>query len=394
MNTVQIVSTIGVLGLVAWTTSQRPSTPQVERIGRPVRQACEALEETLLEVKHAWNPRVQERVIEEAKGRIDQLRPPLLWWLGRYDPPLLGEALTLAERLEIEQSRPLMLEIARYGRPELQAIAVVAAARLAPLSDDETKEFFESDVPALRAAAAEACVAEDHLQGLCDLLFDTDASVRAAASEAIPLELTKASRAQLIGLAKHAEGVSEAGIVRAVGRLHFGKDNEVLLQSKLRSESAETRAIALDALARAEKLSDASPIWSFVEDPATHPVDRARALYCLERTESVSIGQLRTLIPRLEDARCKFYAARCFVLLGAREGAAMLVALLDTELDTEVDAENKGDDDDTLRGDARRILSQLSGLSRDASVREWRDWLATRRLVPARRLSVSTLAFR
>lgn len=353
--------------------------------------ALQELEATLEQVHRAWNPRSKERVFAQAKGQAATLTPPLLSVLSRGQHARLREAIELAVALDVEDARPALVDLAHGGPEDLRPAAIEGAGRLEPWAVEEFLEFFGNPDPAVRKVAIEMApqnAPDEVLPHVFELLLDPEEGVRDAALQAVPRYAPAGARRKLLELARNADGAGEAWVVDAVGRLDPARDSEEVLTEKLDSGDPSTRAAALTGLARknGRRLEWPDRVWSLARGLNGDPVESARALFCLERTNSFSVPELRRELPFLQHPLPRFFAARCLVTAGEKQGVEVLLDLL-----AKVDPEGIGDDvePESLAWAIRTLLGELSGTGPHADSDEWQLWFRELRGLRPRTLEAS-----
>lgn len=389
----RIIAVLAVLGTaVAFTLVLRGGDEATSEVQEDAREseAFQRLEATLDRVKCAWNPRVKARVLADARAEVERLEEPLLSVLSDPGHDRLAEAIDLACELRLESAHPLLVDLVTTANESLQPAAFVAAGHLKPWPTDELMELLRSEQPSLRAAAAESAADAPWVRPLelvIAMLEAPDASVRDAALEALPRQVQGREREELLDWAANADEQVAAWAILAVGRVEFGDDVEALLVGKLDSRDRSTRAAALDALSRAGgRLRNPSRVWALAIDADLHrdPAEQARALYCLERTRSFSTKEIRRELVSFQDPLARFFAARCLVTAGEKEGAEILVELLEAEEQSYAE----GVDADAVRHAVKGLLGQLSGLGSSADLDALWAWVHRITELDSRNLAV------
>ena len=368
-----ILSTVVVFAVARRTAGGDPTSGPQDDVRES--EALVQLEDTLDQIKRAWNPRVKARVVAGARAKAEQLEEPLLWLLSNPRHDRLGEAIGLVSQLGLAKAHPMLVDLVDTAPESLQPAAVVAAGHLEPWSTEELMDLLRSEKAVLRAAAAESAAdgpGGRTLELLIAMLEDPEASVRDAALEVFPRQMQGRERKEFFEWAGYADGPTEVWAIRAVGKIEFGEDSEALLHEKLRSMDRATRAAALDALSRkGNRLRQPNTVWAMAIYSHSDPVEQAKALYCLERTRSFSAGELRRELVFIQDPLPRFFAARCLITDGDKQGAVILIELLETEEVSFAD----GVDADAVRYAASALLGELSGLGPSAGLNELSDWV-------------------
>lgn len=383
--------TLGVLALAATSCGNGGGSAAdgaaLDGIGESV---AGRLEVTFDEIRRAWNPRVKVRIVDAARPARAEFEQPLLAILAQPTHVRLGDAIYLASQLGIADARPLLVELSTTAPEQYRPAAILAAARLGPWPAEDLIGFLDEDDPAIRAAALglAAPARGEVLSRIFALLGDPDETVRDAALAAVPRRLTDAQRDELIEITRYAEDEHEVRGIRALARAGVGPVTERLLLEKLIGLHRAARIAALQALAgKGEPLTEPGAVWDLATVLAEDPVEQAVALSCLERTRSFDAGDLLRQIPAIKDPVCRFYAARCLIRAGEKQGAAILVELLEDQVEGFEDLWES----DPLAVAVQRTLQQLPGLDPDGKPDEWREWLARLEDLPATALDESDL---
>ena len=288
----------------------------------------------------------------------------------------LAEAVDLASEIGLEEAHPILVDLLESAPASRRPATIVAAARLRPWPTEHLVEFLGSADPAVRVAALGLASAapKELLPELLEMLHDPDASVRAAALDAVPHRMPDAIRRALLEEARGSQGTPGILVLRALGKIQFRADSEDLLVGKLDSGDPAVRAAALDSLScKGGRLRRPERVWGVVASAGSDPEERARALFCLEKTNSCPLGDLERQLQYLPHPLPRFFAARCLVSAGKPRGVEILIELLGEE------SQAFGEAGDArmaaLHRAARKLLGEVCGTGSSAGSEVWRAWL-------------------
>lgn len=385
-----MLSTLAAFGLAGVMVGGSAAPPRTVP-STPTTAALLELEGLLGKIHRAWNPRVRTRLAQQAAPQQPRLESPLLWVLSSPLHQRVAEAVFLASELGIDRAHGALVTLATSGPEDLRAVAVTAAAGLVPWPRAELFGFFSSPDPRVRVAAVRLAgtLEEPALTELYALMGDPEPGVREALVAAIPARLPAAARAELLDLARTAEGPREECAIAVLGKIGFDAASEGLLTAKLDSRSRATRVAALAALTgKGSSLREPGPVWALASYRSSDPTEQALALHCLERTGSFVVDDLARQLPLIFHVLPRLFAARCLISAGDRRGAELLLEILQAEGEQHGDFD--GVDPESILVAARRLLGDLSGTGSCAGIAAWRDWLLENRQLRPRKLGPPT----
>jgi hypothetical protein len=342
------------------------------------------LESLLGELKRTWQPYAKARLWDEAAGRVDKLSPPLLKLL-QEPHPLLAQAIGLASHLRLRECHEAIARLATQGPEPLRPSAILAAERLEPWGRPALLGFLQEDKPPVVCAALEVCAtrADRPLGEILVLLTHGDRDIREAAIRAIPSEMNSNELQELLAIARSAPSDQVNHIIRALGRTKRTEGIEEFLLGQLGAREQSLRVTALDALTGDDKpLHRPGPVWQLVLNRDVSLTERATALVCLEKTRSFDVALIREELPRL-NPYLTYFAARCLVQAGDRDGITTLIDLLETPRHR---FELAGDKVNAVLYAARKLLTDLSKIPPQSEPEAWRQWCRNLRTVSSRTL--------
>lgn len=325
-------------------------------------------------LRTTWEPRRRRRILDKAPDQAEYFAGPLDRILRMRDPKLLEAAVDYAGALGVADLRPVLARMAISSRPlppGVRSKAMKAAERLGPWGRNQLAEFLTEGTPPMKLAALEICANRPDapwtevlalLSGGGDNITDqmlTTAAIKAI-PEIPPPELVKVLW-EMIAYGD-ADGVVLG--LRALRRARLDPEMYSKLAGGLEHLHSDAQMICLDLLGRAGKrLPDPVPVWTLVKSPDTKPLVRARALYCLEQTRSFEVQDVRKQVFYM-DPLAKYFAARCLLAADQKDGADILLDLVDIE------------DDKDLSVASRRLLAWMTGKGPGTSRKEFQNSLA------------------
>lgn len=353
------------------------------------------LEAFLGELKRTWQPWAKTKLLAKANASVDRFKGPLLDLLQEPEPnPLRLQAIRLAAELELTHCRGAIAHLATKGPEDMRAEAVVAVERLGRWNQTELLDLLRNTAPGVICAALEVCSkrSDRPLAEILLLLSHDDLGVRQAATKAIPRELNANELKNLMIVARSVADDQRLPMVQAVGRTKRVPEVEDFLLEQLVSRDPSIRLAALDALASdtSGPLHRPATVWNFVLNTDCDLNERARAFVCLEKTASFDAAQVREELPRLHPY-LSYFAARCLIRGGDKQGITALIALVETPRDRfDLDARRT----DAVLYAARRLLTDLSRIAPQSDPDAWRQWCQKLTTVKPRRLGSPPLDLR
>ena len=327
---VTIAVVIGVIGLVSGSeTEHAPIAPSTSA-------EAEALDLVLRDLKRNWKPTDKARILAEAVERADELRRPLVEMLSKQSGELLAEAIELAAILELREARQAIARLAEGGPERLRPAAILAAEQLEPWSPKQLGKFLQTGTPPVICAALEISSSRDDrpFVEIVSLFGHAAAQVRQAASNAIPAQISSEDQRALISLAGNATEDEAVYAIRAMGRTGIPPLVEAFLVEQIKDPVRSIRMAALDALTqKGSPLQQATTVWRFVREGSVDVMERAKSFVCLERTRSFEVFEIRDALPGLHPY-LKYFAARCLVSAGERQGVGVRIDLVSKGTET------------------------------------------------------------
>jgi hypothetical protein len=311
------------------------------------------LRSKLTELRGTWDPRERQRLLEQAATLRPQLNGTLNRMLRLPDFDLLKQAVDYAGAMGEPQLRPALVELVTSPRrlpAGIKPKAMLAAERLDAWTPDELASFLTKAELPLRLAALEVVSKRrDAPWGeVIDLMANDDEVLREAAIAAVPPEPPPEFITELWFMVSHSDpDMYEVGL-KALARVKPTPEIQVRLVGLLPQLSEPAQFACLDMIGSCRcRLPDASKVWDLAIDEVASPALRARALYCLEQTQSFSVGPLVERYPFMMPLT-KYFAARCLLSQGHADAPKLLLDLLEEE-------------DEATRLAARRLLAWMTG---------------------------------
>ena len=295
-----------------------------------------------------------------------------------------GPGIELAAALEIHEARPAIASLAEKGEEQVRSAAILAGERLKPWSRAELAHFLKGSAkPVLLAALEVSSSRSDRpLVPIVRLLGHEDQAMRDAAMNAIPTQLTPQQLGELVSAAQTAPSEEATDIIRALGKTNSVGSIEGFLIDRLGQRVHSIRVAALDALSnKGSRLNNSVAVWRLVTR-GDH-VEGAKALMCLERTKSFTASQMRTLLPKL-DPYLRYFAARCLISAGDREGVRALIDLRDMDRNAFLSVDE--DDAKSVLLATRQLLAELSRTELNADQTTMWQWYSSLRTLRPRTL--------
>jgi HEAT repeat protein len=335
--------------------------------GHPVSAAWRKLEGTLKSLAAAWSPDDRNRLVAAAQAERDLLAPQIQRALGRpTDGRILQQALVLAAALEVVEVRREVGIIAQSGSVEARTLAISTAEQLSPWSPEELTVFLGDVAPEVQVAALELAGKREDVpvREIVALLRSPFPQVRDAAVAAMPRHPDRTALEELCLLTRDEDAAVAATALAALGRTEASDGGEAAFLAALARDDAAVRSAALDALARrGTPIGYAQVVHRIAADHGLDAELRARALYCLERTDGCDLRALRRDLPTFEPL-LRYFAARCLIRAEQREGIAILIDLLERA--------DSGPSEVSLA--SRRILTWLSRQTPGAELQDLSAW--------------------
>lgn len=332
------------------------------------------LDALLRAVDAAWQPRLREAVLADARAQRDRYVRPLQALLAQRHHPALLRAIDLAGVLELAELAPILVDLAMNGSPEVRPRAIVAAARITPLERSAVHELLDDPDPAIVTAALSTLTANDGVPWfLVVRLFEhDDETIRTAALAALPKPVPEEVLGPLQMLLLDTDLGRIELAIRALSSTDPTPEVEEMLTRQLEHSDPAIRLLTLEALAsKSGPVRDPEPIWSLALT-ATSPNELARALALLESTDEFDAAELGRMLPAMHPLP-RYFAARCLLRNGDLNALSALVDL------TESPPAKFGDVDpaaaEAVKRSAAMILADLAGTSPYAGAAEWRRWI-------------------
>lgn len=330
----------------------------------------------------ASDPRIRERVLDEARAAGDRLLPLLREVLGDPEHVLVVPALDLAAVLGTPELAPLVRALASADDEEVRGRALLSAEQFEPWSTEQLFDFLTQGSACEKIAALHIITDRSSSapweQALA-LLLDDAAPVRRAALEAIPdRPPPRAMRAMLSMMRSNATETVVAGL-QAVSRTEFVAAHQKHITDLLARPDSEIGMAALAVLAGLEEpLAEPEVVWALALDPRSDLVFRARAMGCLERTESFDADRIERRLDAMAP-EVRYFAARCLLRAGRIAGVRALVGLVD---------ERPAD----VALASRTLLAELAGVDPTAAAEEFASGMRSIQL-PLPELPPATLRY-
>jgi hypothetical protein len=282
--------------------------------------------------------------------------------------PLFVPAVLLTEHLHIVALAPVLRTALPLPDPELDSLVVRVLDKLTPLTDNDLHELMACEAPAIKTAALKAFAqrSQTPIPMLADALCDDDAELRAASlatmPPAPPPELTDA-------LARNLETLPPDRAIEGIAALALcpwtERGGSVLLQ-RLREDGDICDQTLLTLARLARPLDQPATVLAIAQDGARPLLTRARAVWCIERTNTVVAPEaLTSLWP--EHPVLDYFAARVLLAANRPAGAQLLARILRhaEDDDPEVEAARLG---------ARHLFAELTDTSLYADPATWLQW--------------------
>lgn len=349
-------------------------------LNSPARVEVEGL---LRRYRSAWHPSDRKLVVAAGEGQAVRFGPVIRSILLRPWHELAPPAVELAAAWRITAAVPELHALVDRGPVALRAPALIAADSLRPWPIERLLELVRDPEPTVQAAAFGVAFSREEAEvppgielpwaELIGLMADAPPSVREAATASLPAVLPDAAAAALAQTCDRRDSATVVTLLPALAKgLHDDRVIAVLVRL-IGGQDAAVVGAALDTLADSPRpLRDPAPVFAIVDDSTRDDVLRGRAMRCLERTGSFDPKAVRAAFGLPPLAR--YFAARALLRSGDLAGAEMLVELAETAPARPGDASLE---EAARAGRAsRRLLAWLSGLRQDATVPEFRDWIA------------------
>jgi hypothetical protein len=379
----------GLLLVGAVAPSPAPAVaPSPAAIVEPASKAC--VRSVLDGMRGTWVENAQPSLPVAGDGDRDRYRQPLAEFLASPRDPLLRQAVQLAVRQKQVELVPQLRWLLAHAAESDRQLLVEAIESLQPWSGDELEDLVRSTSPGTAIGALRIAGLRDPppLDAIVERLVDPEATVRTAAFDALPAELSAAVGGQVVaaqrGLA--SDRCSEA--LAALARCPAGADVDEALYAPIERQTEHCDAV-LHALAdRGAPLARPDAVRRLALDESAPLRSRGRALRCLEACGAVAdveaFAQLRLRHPVL------LYAAARLLLTARRPGGVELLFEVLRDGDEPAD---EGDARLVLEAQlgARQILAELADTSVTAEVAEWQEWWGRRPELTFARLPASTV---
>lgn len=342
-------------------------------------QNLRELREAIRRMEGALLPAQRKAIAAQIGRRLPEFEPLLLAILAQPQNQLFPGAATIAAELAVEGSLEILLDVLPQTKEKARAAAVLAVDTLEPLPDSEVEDLLlDIDtrivLAGLEIAARRAPMPLSLVGPILSTLRLGDRQVRAHAVPCLPEELGDEHAEAVLSLLD--EFPADAGLASLLARIAPTQRTTDALLARL----AEADAEAISRLAPALQRHAASPeirgqLWSIAQ--GSDEVDRrARAIYCLELTETRDGFPTSTLDwpPVLQ-----YHMARLRVAGGELAGLDSLLELAGTTPGNDPEL-------DQAAGLARLLVGRLAKLPPHASIEELQTWRAGLTSIPAQKL--------
>ena len=362
-----VAATIAIAFLMRAAPPLLPRNPTESQVSLELRAV-------LMSLKRTWQPKARARVLARARPHAKQFEPFVLAILKDPRHKLCPEACDLAGAFRYSDAQPLLASLGLNARDRVRARAIPAAESLAPWHPDDLASLLRGDNARALVATLEVCAARPDrpLIDILPLLEHEDEAIRKAALAAVPTAPTYEHRRALLDFARGAEGESVLFALEALSHTGIDPEIESLLVSKLNDPDIKVRFAALDALTtKRSKLLDPEAVWSPSQSFQMDVLERAKALYCLEKTRSYDVESILEELPGM-DPFSKHFAARCLIVAGEREGVAALLDVVQAET---VDFDEiSAAQIEAVIGATRILLAHLARTGPYEDIEAWETW--------------------
>jgi hypothetical protein len=342
-----------------------------------------ALEQPLLAVHRAWNAGERLALIAAAGGPAQLFNESLLRLLGQPDHMLFKAAVEVCATHRIHGADLRLRGLVLRGPPAAKGIAVSAANAIEPWADDQVDDLLASEHrTVVLAALAIAAERRQQRPAVLPLLQHADAEIRRAALQAVP-EGAAELQADLLRRA-HSAGAPLAEVARALRKTGMTAAAEAALTELLSHTDADVRRAALDGLrSKRGPLLQADALWTLA-GRTDDPLEQAHCVYAVEQSESVAVTAVQRALPALHPY-ARYFAARCLIAVGSRDGVAELLDLL--ALESDAFAGVPADKVSAALQTARSFLAQSARTSLWVELSVWRAWYGGVTRIPAQTLA-------
>jgi hypothetical protein len=326
----------------------------------------------------------------------DSYRQPLAEFLASPRDPLLRQAVLLAVQQQQVELVPQLRALLAHAAESDRQLLVEAIDQLQPWSGEELADLVRSTSPGAAVGALRIAGLRDRppLDAIVERLVDPVADVRAAASAALPAELSAAAGEQILAALRGVAGDRCGEALAALARCAAGGDVDDMVYAQIERQTEHCDAV-LGALANCgAPLARPDAVRRLALDESAPLHTRGRALRCLEATGAVdgaaAFEQMRVRHPAL------LYAAARLLLTARRPAGVELLFEVLRDGDEPADERAEGGDARLVleaQLGARQILAELADTSANAEVAEWQEWWHRRPELQFERLPAPTVVF-